>query len=57
MCTASHERETLCARLKGKRGLRVFEKTVLRRMFLIKWKEITGELGRLRNAELQHFVT
>jgi hypothetical protein len=31
----------------------MFENMVLRRMFLIVWKEITGELGRMRRSELQ----
>jgi hypothetical protein len=40
--------------LREDRGPRMFVNTVLRKMFGPKWKDVTGEWGKLHNAE---FIT
>jgi hypothetical protein len=47
----------LVSDIKGKHRLRVFENRVLRRIFLPKRVEVTGEWRKLRNEELSDFYS
>ena len=38
--------------IEGDRKLRVFENRVLRRIFGLKWDDVTGEWRKLHNEEL-----
>jgi hypothetical protein len=49
--------ETWSLTLREEHRLRVFENRVLRRIFGLKWNEVTGEWRKLHNGELHNLYS
>jgi hypothetical protein len=52
-----HGCETWSLTLREEHRLRVFENKVLRRIFGLKWDEVTGEWRKLHNEELHNMYS